>query len=370
VCVGPPFGHPPTCPWVAEIGRAPIIIIEMTKSLKTPLDGWRLLENVVQLTGQKERQALETCLISTLREMIGAQELILYETHDHQGEVVFKSVVRAGAKAVAGEGKSKRPSPLSQDWGLAECVAQRKEVMRSSAQGVRVALPVFGPDGVIGVLALRCAELSERHRELLMGFVLIYQNYLNLLLDNEHDTLTGLYNRRNLELRLSEVMSGEPPPQRRSCDRERGYCLVVLDIDHFKSINDRFGHLYGDEVLLLFSRIMRKNFREGDLLFRYGGEEFIVLLKNVDEERAKCVLERLRRAVQAYPFPQLGGVTVSIGFVVIDHQGMPSDVISQADRALYYAKKHGRNQVCGFEELVREGKLADQEREEGSIDIF
>lgn len=72
--------------------------------------------------------------------------------------------------------------------------------------------------------------------------------------------------------------------------------MGVLDIDHFKSINDRFGHLYGDEVLLLLSRIMRKNFREGDLLFRYGGEEFIVLLQNVDEERAKCVLERLRQA--------------------------------------------------------------------------
>ncbi|MGH8616012.1 MAG: GGDEF domain-containing protein [Gammaproteobacteria bacterium] len=341
----------------------------MTESLKTPLDAWRLLENVVQLTGQKERQALETCLISTLREMIGAQEVVLYESHDDQGERVFKSLVRAGVEAVEAKGKSKRPVPLSQDW-LAECVAQRKEVMRSSVQGVRVALPVFGPDGVIGVLALRCTELSERDRELLMGFVRIYQNYLYLLLDNEHDTLTGLYNRRNLELRLSEAMSGEPPPQRRSYDRERSYCLGVLDIDHFKSINDRFGHLYGDEVLLLFSRIMRKNFREVDLLFRYGGEEFIVLLKNVDEERAKCVLERLRQAVQAYPFPRLGGVTVSIGFVLVSHQGLPSDVISQADRALYYAKEHGRNQVCGFEALVREGKLADQEREEGSIDIF
>ncbi|MGH8607943.1 MAG: GGDEF domain-containing protein [Gammaproteobacteria bacterium] len=83
--------------------------------------------------------------------------------------------------------------------------------------------------------------------------------------------------------------------QRRSCDRERGYCLGVLDIDHFKSINDRFGHLYGDEVLFLFSRSCAKIFARA-ISYSAMGEEFIVLLQNVDEERAKCVLERLRQA--------------------------------------------------------------------------
>lgn len=356
--------------WVAEISGTPIIIIKMKESLKTPLDGWRLLENVVQLSGQKDRLALEHCLIGTLREMIEPQELVLYESRDHQGEMVFKSVVRAGTEAAAGEGDPDKWSVLPEDWGLAECVAQRQEVMRSSAQGVRVALPIFGADGVIGCLALRGRGLGERDRDLLLGFLQIYQNHLDLLLDNEQDTLTGLFNRRKLELRLSEVMSAGPPPQRRACNRERGSCLAVLDIDHFKTVNDRFGHLYGDEVLLLFARIMRKNFREDDLLFRYGGEEFIVLLQNVDEDRAKIVLERLRQAVQAYSFPQLRAVTVSIGFVAIDHQGLPSDVISQADKALYYAKEHGRNRVCGFEELVREGKLAEIQREDGAIDLF
>lgn len=119
-----------------------------------------------------------------------------------------------------------------------------------------------------------------------------------------------------------------------------------------------------------FPSSCQKRFREDDVLFRYGGDEFIVLLENVEEQRARPVLDRFRQAVGAHPFPQVGTVTVSIGFVQVTRQGLPSDVFSQADQALYYAKEHGRNQVCAFEELVRERKLADQDRKEGSIDLF
>ncbi|MGH8480531.1 MAG: GGDEF domain-containing protein, partial [Gammaproteobacteria bacterium] len=84
----------------------------------------------------------------------------------------------------------------------------------------------------------------------------------------------------------------------------------------------------------------------------------------------RTLLDRFRQAVTAHSFPQVGTVTVSIGFVQVTRQGLPSDVFSQADQALYYAKEHGRNRVCGFEELVRERKLADQGREEGPIDLF
>ncbi|MGH8575845.1 MAG: GGDEF domain-containing protein [Gammaproteobacteria bacterium] len=335
------------------------------ETLKTTLDAWRLLDNVVHLTGHKDRQALERHLVNTLAQLISAEEIGLYDSHVRHGERVFTTLARVEGENTSGAG------PRAGDEVLLRCIAERKEVILTSAEGVDVAFPVSGPDGMTGVLALRCIEFGARDRDLLLGFLLIYQNYLALLVDTEHDTLTGLYNRRKLELKLAELMMGTAARlHRRECETERGYCLALLDIDHFKGINDRFGHLYGDEVLLLFAQLMRKSFREDDLLFRYGGEEFIVLLENVEEQRARTVLDRFRQAVHAHSFPQVGTVTVSIGFVQVTRQGMPSDVFSQADRALYYGKEHGRNRVCGFEELVRERKLADQDREEGSIDLF
>ncbi len=336
------------------------------QTLKTTLDTRRLLDNVIHLTGHKDRHALERHLVHTLAQWITAEEIGLYESQVRHGERVFRTVARVGAENPASAGRIDGPRVAM----LLECVAERKEVISRSGQGVDAAFPVSGPDGMTGVLALRCNELGARDRDLLLGFLLIYQNHLALLVDTEHDTLTGLYNRRKLELKLAEVMGTVARPHRRQCETERGHCLALLDIDHFKGINDRFGHLYGDEVLLLFAQLMRKSFREDDLLFRYGGEEFIVLLENVEEQRARTLLDRFRQAVTAHSFPQVGTVTVSIGFVQVTRQGLPSDVFSQADQALYYAKEHGRNRVCGFEELVRERKLADQGREEGPIDLF
>ncbi|MGQ0595525.1 MAG: GGDEF domain-containing protein [Gammaproteobacteria bacterium] len=333
---------------------------------KTTLDARRLLDDVVHLTGHKDRHALERHLVNTLAQLISAEEIGLYESYVRHGERVFRTIARVEAVTTADPGQMKRPG----DEMLLECLAGCKEVIVTSAGGVDAAFPVSGPDGMTAVLALRCSELGARDRDLLLGFLLIYQNHLALLVDTEHDTLTGLYNRRKLELKLAEVMGTAPRPHRRQCETERGHCLALLDIDHFKGINDRFGHLYGDEVLLLFAQLMRKSFREDDLLFRYGGEEFIVLLENVEEQRARTVLDRFRQAVQAYAFPQVGTVTVSIGFVQVSRQGLPSDLFSRADKALYYAKEHGRNQVCGVEELVRERKLVDQDRQEGSIDLF
>ena len=102
---------------------------------------------------------------------------------------------------------------------------------------------------------------------------------------------------------------------------------------------------------------MRQTFRDEDQLFRYGGEEFVVILKNVTTESAMNILQRFRSKVEAHHFPQVGNVTVSVGYVTIAQQNLPSTVIEQADLALYHAKEHGRNQVCSFETLKTEGKI-------------
>jgi len=130
----------------------------------------------------------------------------------------------------------------------------------------------------------------------------------------------------------------------------------VLDIDHFKRINDAFGHLYGDEILVRFARLMRETFRATDLLYRFGGEEFVVIYGVDREDAGEAPLERFRVAIERHPFPG-GRVTVSAGHARIADSTPISTLIDRADVALYYAKTHGRNQVCGWERLVKEGKL-------------
>ena len=106
-----------------------------------------------------------------------------------------------------------------------------------------------------------------------------------------------------------------------------------------KLVNDGYGHLFGDEVLLLVSRLMKRSFRGADQLFRFGGEEFLVVLERTNELGATIALERLRSAVAEYPFPQIGKVTVSAGFTRIVPTDVATTCVERADEALYHAKK-------------------------------
>jgi len=138
-----------------------------------------------------------------------------------------------------------------------------------------------------------------------------------------------------------------------------GQWLAAIDIDHFKRINDRFGHLYGDEVLILVANILRSCFDAKDRVFRFGGEEFVVLLRSVSLVNARKALERLRHDVESYEFPQVGRITVSTGFAAMG-TGAPVEVLGHADQALYHAKEHGRNQTWYYGDLITQGLLAPQ----------
>ena len=107
--------------------------------------------------------------------------------------------------------------------------------------------------------------------------------------------------------------------------------------------------------------LMKSSFRAHDKLFRFGGEEFVVLLKPAEESSAQVVFERLRRKIEAFDFPQAGRITVSIGFVRIKLDDQPSVVLEHADAALYWAKEHGRNQVANYDALIADGLLVAKE---------
>lgn len=154
------------------------------------------------------------------------------------------------------------------------------------------------------------------------------------------DDLTGTYNRRKLEEVLQKEMD-------RSARSGNPLTMLMTDIDHFKSVNDTYGHDVGDAVLVALAALLGQRLRETDTLIRFGGEEFIILIPGVTIARAMIIAERLRQAIEDYSFETVGRITVSIG--VAEH--IPNDnrdsFIKRADEKLYEAKQKGRNRVCG-----------------------
>ncbi len=219
-------------------------------------------------------------------------------------------------------------------------------------------------------ILMRQAEWSSADQLIAEGMLKIYGNYARVLFDSERDTLTGLYNRKKLEQKMSELLAARLSGFHRERDKDTADYLAVLDIDHFKRINDNYGHLIGDEVLIIFAGLVRNALRDVDWVFRYGGEEFVVLVKGVTPATIASIMERIRGKVQNHLFPQVGQVTVSIGFTPIVNQSLPPYVFEEADKALYFAKENGRNQVCNYSELVSSGDLVEEERASGSIDLF
>ena len=232
-----------------------------------------------------------------------------------------------------------------------------------------------------GVIALQSSEVGSN--QALLAFAIdssnaeaqipaisslaaIYGNQMRLLDYSELDTLTRLFNRKTFDETFDRLLTStvagdldEDQEDRRDQAAVDGApWLGVIDIDHFKRINDNFGHLFGDEVLLRVGELMRKTFRSSDRLFRFGGEEFVVILNAQTEEIASKGFNRFREAVEAYEFPQVGKVTCSVGITSVAETDVPTDVIGRADEALYYAKEHGRNQVHCYENLLAQGAIS------------
>lgn len=152
------------------------------------------------------------------------------------------------------------------------------------------------------------------------------------------DVLTGVKNRRSFDLTLDEECI-------RAQSRGTTVSLLMIDVDHFKTFNDEFGHPSGDEVLRAVAHLLHSELRISDSLFRYGGEEFAVVLPETTCKGAFVLGERFRRAVQRAPWPKRQ-ISISIGVAATDADTTsPKDLLHAADRALYQAKQSGRNRV-------------------------
>ena len=155
------------------------------------------------------------------------------------------------------------------------------------------------------------------------------------------DGLTGIFNRRFFELRILEEIE-------RARRYGTGMAVIMADIDQFKRLNDEFGHVLGDEVLRQVSSLFHQQVRKIDVVCRYGGEEFGILLTQTGAPHAMNIAEKLRKMVAGWQFPGVPRtVTISAGAAAFPDQGTTrDDLVRAADNALYAAKQSGRNRVC------------------------
>lgn len=317
----------------------------------------RVLETVADVAGERDLANVRRSLLQSVAELLdtdGVAFCSLSSDDKDQREAPFHIRLSAETLAVLAEGQS---------------------VLLEVAGGAPVRLyPVSREEA----LAVRFCDGSGGNDagRVVQAMVRLYVNFKELLAASEQDRLTGLLNRRSFDAQLARVTeaSMSVPASSRGEGSAKGdgvvhYWLALLDVDHFKSINDRFGHLFGDEVLLLLARQLRQCFRGEDRCFRYGGEEFAVILAPTTEQGAVKALERLRKLVESYAFPRVGQVTISIGCAAMTPGLGAMDVVDRADRSLYDAKRSGRNRLVCAPLPGAAGDLPEQ-RAFGDVELF
>lgn len=325
-----------------------------------------LVDALANLTRLRDRDALEVGLAAVLYGLVHPRRLHFWRVLESAGQIrllqcmtfdddTMQHVPQAQLDADAARPIEQWPACWQQACSSGEFR------FRCEPDLCRLLLPLRVDAGTVLLIEVESSDpqLAD-DAPALAALLRLYANHLRLLDYAEKDTLTGLLNRKTFETQFNKLLMLESLPDeknRRFHQRQRHHhsspWIAVVDIDHFKAINDRFGHLYGDEVLILMANLMRRGIRANDWLYRFGGEEFVIVLAPATRSAACDVFERLRQQVADSVFPQVGQVTVSIGYTRIRPNTDASTVLGEADDALYYAKEHGRNRVCGYHEVAR-----------------
>jgi diguanylate cyclase (GGDEF)-like protein len=337
------------------------------------------------MTSIRDTELLEQSLLRTLGPLLGVLDTSLYRVDEAMALIRVIHYHRSKVVEVDGVGRVVerleevvRPTDVPAEVVmLTENVRLlTKPCTRKIDDSFLIAYPLFGASEVCGYFVFqRNQEVSATEDTIIRGVLEVFSNYYALLDVSQRDRLTGLLNRQALEDGFGRIWNslGRPDAFAEREDGRRGappgrYWMAVIDIDHFKHINDSHGHMVGDEILLLVSRLMTSTFRTSDLLYRYGGEEFVAIIPAQSDAVARTTFERVRRLIAAHIFPRIDKLTVSIGYSEVNPDILPVEVFSRADRSLYQAKQDGRNRVYEYEDLVRKGVF--HETEYGEAELF
>lgn len=343
-----------------------------------------LLDHLVEITGHRDHDLLDLSVMTALLNMVGVTQARVLELFQFRTDLFVRPRVwiadgHVGKVNDENHTPDQAGEPIVNFPGLVACIAQRKNRLEEGPiNGKHVMwIPIWQNEKVSTCIEIsNNAPFTAQMLHVIEGILSVYRNYQSLLDYSERDSLTGLLNRKTFDEKFSRMVAFKPmdcpvpnnEDERRHHLEEKSQWLAVVDIDHFKRVNDRFGHLYGDEVLILVANVLRSSFRAQDRVFRFGGEEFVILLRATTLEDARMIFERFRANVEHYAFPQVGQVTVSVGFSSIS-QETPVVILGHADQALYHAKENGRNQVCYYDEL-RDIGMFQREKETDPVEFF
>ncbi len=343
-----------------------------------------IVDHLAELTGFRDRDALDVTLVGAFRDLLRPDSVTLYRPVGDAGQQrwLTRARLRADETTPAADSVWTDPEDLPVLADLPEhqrCLEQQSAVTLE-VDGQAMSLFSLATElAVCGVLEIRTrGALTEEQTRLVSSILRVYRNFQGLLDYSERDTLTGLLNRKTFDesfLRVAArshgVLAADDEGSgdgRRKVGPDTAW-LGVVDIDHFKLVNDSHGHLIGDEVLLLIARLMRSSLRFQDQLYRFGGEEFVVLMRGGNAEQAMLAFQRMRANVEAHGFPRVGRITVSVGFTELRVGDSPSSAFERADKAVYHGKQNGRNQVANHDDLVARGVLVDEART-GDMELF
>ncbi len=340
-----------------------------------------LLNSVIKITKTRDVNSLEYSLVTTLQEFIQCQEIAVYkDLQDFGRKVIECSLVLHHENAGQYQWHDTHivESPESE---LLSCLQSACIITVQNNNGIEHRwLPISIFDKPVVAIKVVSNHLSSSQQVLLNAFCRIYENYLTILHENERDKLTGLLNRQTFERKFKRLLEKQVMNQKahnrdnnnRKRQPESYSWLAMVDIDHFKQVNDNYGHVCGDEVLLILAQQMRGFFRASDLMFRFGGEEFVLIFEPCKQEDINEKMQAFMGHVRNTHFPFVKTLTVSVGMARISPYDFPISVLENADKALYYAKNNGRDQLHFFDDLVQSGAISpdNANQDEGNIDLF
>lgn len=345
-----------------------------------------LIDSVADLTDLRDKSDLEIALARTIFKQATAVGLCVWRVIRRDDQIWLRECIRlpdldqgfAARDNTAGVPDIK----LGETSAARRLCCETKTNMKGPADENGLCshlFPVLDGRTLVYLLEIwRPTPLLADQTHVIFGLLRVYCNHSGILDHGDHDELTGLLNRRTFDQSFKRIFAPKPAggnkilvPERRHPESAAPRAhLAVIDIDFFKRINDKFGHPYGDEVLVLLARLIGQCFRDTDRVFRFGGEEFLVILPDTDLAGAELAVERFREAVENFNFPQLGRVTVSIGMTAILAGDTGPNAFGRADQALYIAKHRGRNQIQSYEKLIADGSLISAAANEQEIEMF
>lgn len=355
-----------------------------------------LIEHFIKLTDHRDRDLLELTLAKALIDLLPIERVVMAKVLSEEGVKRWLEIATLDAR-----GGGKVVDPLRVDFESLRLLEDAKDrlncvlthspmvVAWAGEEGPRITyIPLFSDsrnddEGVIEIHSGsvlkdgQMQSISELHR--------VFKNMYNLLAYSDRDALTGLLNRKSLDdtfysavlEEMDDALDGHSkaldvlaiPGQERRHRVPPNYWLGTMSVDNFGLLSDKSGHLIAEEVLLLVARIMNNTFRTYDRIYRFGGEQFAVLMHCPDEALVLAAFERFRANMEKFNFPQVGRVTACGGFTRISADDSPSTALERAERAVDYAQHNGGNKVFSHIDLVRKGFFGDAPKI-GAVDLF